>query len=1209
MAGAAALRRAAAAARRGAGEDALAAAVAGALGALEGALPDEGGGGGGAPQDELVGLRELADVQTLLECALSWCVFPVLLLSLHAFGDASGLCLAAARSPGRVADEWVALRRPSKAFKLEPGTLALGLARGAAELDALAALAPRALEATWRYAREERGGMGSFVLSRFLADLALADAAFAASRPRALDALGSAASEMDGLPQAARADALLAALQAHLRVSEFVRKAAVTLGALSVETPAPARAAARTAARAVSGAIGTRLSRLVAEPHGVRTVIVAMLEHVPAGNVAAFQKVAELIANGCSKDGKSSTGVEAQLLELLGGGKVSGGASTSGGTGGSATPGVVRRAAAMVVSELARRWPPPRLLERLLIPLLPLLSSGAIKGERADEAALGAELARLWQLLEAAPAEPRLLAAMAPVAGGVFECYAFSHAYDTRLAGEARAALAAWASRSQPAEVAAVLRRAAASYRPLGSLGESGQLQRSAEGGLDAVRCARESGPESGLDKAPPLSAPPRAEVKLPRAERRTVKVEGCEGAEEQGQQEEEHAAEEDAPAPLRESGLVASQRVQHAVRFLQGARLKAASGQVFTQSLRGMSLVFQAQVQQAASLALADVLFLERLLGGADEAETGDDADDGAFELSPEFVEPAAVVSATAELLGACAGAMGLWTFESGSASGAGSEAAATAAAATAASLVKPTPLGLLALDVVPAALAVASALASHGDNDTLWSAAARELEGRGDERRRDERCRDKRCRDEHCRKKRCRVSRFAELRPMLAPLEALARAGAPDAALALAHAAASFGAEAESAAVRRVAGRLAEVADAAIATRITIFSAASHPELNTGGPPGATAPPAAPGDPEPEGLVSLDPFGNALAAAKDELASVDPPVRAMGVDRLRQIVLPPAPKQTAGTGSGSAPRPGERHTDAAVAMLLVALRDADAYVYLSAVRGLAAACEADPARMLPRLVRAFTEGAPSPLTGPAALEAAESGAAGGGTLPLAARLRLGEVLKLASWRAGATLPRFAPSIISALALASRHHPAGRPPRVTDGQGRMRAPASVRAPAQSAEMEAELGDLRAALEDTFRSSCLANLADVAMLAPWAAFQQASTLAALAKNVLGTELKGPGAVTSRRAAAYLLLQLVRGALAADAGTAGLREVPLALAEVLRAAAAASSYDPDAVVRLHSDRARAAVDELVRRFVVPDPNKPKILAVSLGLDRL
>jgi hypothetical protein len=849
----------------------------------------------------------------------------------------------------------------------------------------------------------------------------------------------------------------------------------------------------------------------------------------------------------------------------------------------------------MVVSELARRWPPPRLLERLLIPLLPLLSSGAINGEggRADEAALGAELARLWQLLEAAPAEPRLLAAMAPVAVGVFECYAFSHARDTRLAGEARAALVAWASRSQPDEVATVLRRAAASYRPLGSLGEGAQLLRSAEGGLDAVRRARESGPGSGLDEAPLLSTPRRAEVKLPRAERRTVKVEGCEGAENQGHAEEEQAeaAEEDAPAPLRESGLVASQRVHHAVQFLQGTRLKAASGQVFTQSLRGVSLAFQSQVQQAASLALADVLFLERLLGGADEAETGEDSNDGAFELSPEFVEPAAVVSATAELLGACAGAMGLWTFESGSASGSASGAAATAAAATAASGVKPTPLGLLALDVVPAALAVASALASHGDNDTLWSAAARELEGRGDER----------CRDE-----RCRASRFSELRPMLAPLEALARAGAPDAAHALAQAAASFGAEVEPAAVRRVAGRLAEVADAAIAARITVFSAASQPELNTVGTPVMTAPPAAPSYPESEGLVSLDPFGDALAAANGELASVDPPVRAMGVDRLRQIVLPPAHKQTAGSGSGSAPRPGERHTDAAVAMLLVALRDADAYVYLSAVRGLAAAIEADPARMLPRLVRAFTEGAPSPLTGPAALE---GGAAGGGPLPLAARLRLGEVLKLAAWRAGATLPRFAPSIISALALASRHRPAGRPPRVTDGQGRMRAPAPVQAPAQSAEMEAELDDLQAALEDTFRSSCLANLADIAMLAPWAAFQQASTLAALAKNVLGTELKGPGAVTSRRAAAYLLLQLVRGALAADAGTAGLREVPLALAEVLRAAAAASAYDPDAVVRLHCDRARAAVDELVRRFVVPDPNKPKILAVSLGLDRL
>jgi hypothetical protein len=215
--------------------------------------------------------------------------------------------------------------------------------------------------------------------------------------------------------------------------------------------------------------------------------------------------------------------------------------------------------------------------------------------------------------------------------------------------------------------------------------------------------------------------------------------------------------------------------------------------------------------------------------------------------------------------------------------------------------------------------------------------------------------------------------------------------------------------------------------------------------------------------------------------------------------------------------------------------------------------------------------------------------------------------------VLKLASWRAGATLPHFAPSVISALALAARHRPANRPPSVTDGQGRMRTqssgPAPAPAPALSAEIVGEADDLQASLEDTFRSSCLANLADVAMLAPWAAFRQASTLAALAKNVLGTEFKGPGAVTSRRAAAYLLLQLARGALSADAGTAGLREVPLALAEVQRAAAAASAYDPDAVVRLHCDRARAAIDELVRRFVVPDPSTPKVLAVSLGLDRL
>ncbi|KAJ1898151.1 hypothetical protein LPJ66_002934 [Kickxella alabastrina] len=149
-----------------------------------------------------------------------------------------------------------------------------------------------------------------------------------------------------------------------------------------------------------------------------------------------------------------------------------------------------------------------------------------------------------------------------------------------------------------------------------------------------------------------------------------------------------------------------------------------------------------------------------------------------------------------------------------------------------------------------------------------------------------------------------------------------------------------------------------------------------------------GGSAP--APGSPEMERLRA------ALRDASSELV----PVRAHGIIELRNMVLARSPVIR-----------GDQ-LDATVGVFIDAVRAADSYVHLNAVRGLAALADAHAAQFIPRLVDMYA-------AEPSAVDLDET-------------LRIGEALVQTVQRAGPTIPQYADALVPPLlaALQAPHGP-----------------------------------------------------------------------------------------------------------------------------------------------------------------------------------
>lgn len=543
-------------------------------------------------------------------------------------------------------------------------------------------------------------------------------------------------------------------------------------------------------------------------------------------------------------------------------------------------------------------------------------------------------------------------------------------------------------------------------------------------------------------------------------------------------------------------------------VRNHQNSRL--LQNHLFAQALRGVAHILERESSQLDPQVAADVVLIQGLL-----------ENQANFALSKQYIDVEAVVNGISELLSGCAQALGLWRHEA--------EQPVTG---------KASARGAFALDLAPVALAMAASLASSEANADLWSAK----DG---------------------------PSRYKVLERLLTPLSALSRMDDETVIAQIIDSQALAANEATEVYLNKAKGAIqgmaSEIAELASAVRVAILT---NPEQQNQSNDASRWSLLHAREERRQQLAEgnkdidiFDPLGDKISDAEQDLRSKDPPIRAMGLDKLRGVL------------SGIL-QPTDAHFIEIVDILVSTLQDEDSYVYLICVKALSFACERFPQQMFPRLINLFLD---------------ES-------VPINVRIRIGEALASSARRAGQLLPVFAPQLI----LAFCNGASGRSDNIAnvkvDEQGRYRTPAQRKAIAKIKPPEELL--------TMFRTSCLSNLADVSAQAPWAAFKYASSVVALAKGTLTFDKQ----VSARRAAAYVLLKMIEGAASME-DARGLHEIPHELREAMHIINDIGDQDTDKVVRFHCDRARGVLDSLIRKFAFPDPQREKVLHVGLGLDRL
>ncbi|GBG26755.1 Transport and Golgi organization protein 6-like [Hondaea fermentalgiana] len=773
---------------------------------------------------------------------------------------------------------------------------------------------------------------------------------------------------------------------------------------------------------------------------------------------------------------------------------------------------LVRRSAVMTVNELAR-VDAGLASEQVLQPLVKAL------GQPSEETAIlqALEFARI--LMAAAPPDPALLKILEVVLTPALEIMHFASIKNCRGEGEAQALVRLWLDHVDANAGVRLVRKFAAISGASGWYTEGKTrrlaLRRSPSGGLVLLESLATSEDDASLlGHAPSISV---SDGILP-----------------------EHDDNEDVAYT---EGLDPTSRA-HLVLQVVGRHSRAAALQngLFAQSLEGIARILDDQNQGDAELdpqVAADVALVQGLL----EVQS-------TFALSRDHVDVESVARGIARLLRACAHALGLWRHEDAAYQETENRHAGSGGRAG------------FALEIAPVALAMAASLASGDANADLWPDVPRSKDiSKTDAAPTSQ------------------FSRFRVLEEMLAPLSALGRMGEPDVvdqiigqqqhqqrgqqrvdknivgSIDPLHAQ-----ENAQASVRALAGEIAELAGA---VRVAILTT---PTQRHGGDGESRWTPQNRRAEASDEVETIDPIGRRIAEADNDLRSKDPPVRAMGLDKLSAIM----------TGSL---RPSEQHFEGIVNTLVATLQDDDSYVYLTCVRAIATASTRYPRDLFPKLVDLFVDE---------------------NSVPITVRIRLGEALASAAKRAGEMLPAFAPRLIRAFCLGTSGRTAV---ASTQGSGHVDAQGRYVTSSAGTRRERPVAKPPAELADMYRTSCLSNLADLCALAPWAAFQFAQGAVALAKGVMTFDKS----VSARRAAAYVLLKVVEGAAAVE-GTQGLQEIPADLREAMRIINDTGDRDEDRVVRFHCDRARGVLDGLMRRFAFPD-QQDKVLRVSLGIEEL
>ena len=278
-----------------------------------------------------------------------------------------------------------------------------------------------------------------------------------------------------------------------------------------------------------------------------------------------------------------------------------------------------------------------------------------------------------------------------------------------------------------------------------------------------------------------------------------------------------------------------------------------------------------------------------------------------------------------------------------------------------------------------------------------------------------------------------------------------------------------------------------------------------------------------------------------------------------------MRATLASGTSRSSSGSGGGGSGGGAGVNMDTAVTQRLMdtyarMAGDADSYVYLAAVQGLAALADALPGWCIPRLVALFvasttstattaattaatatsvattnaTATAVAPTTGSATATVTSSADAvelmarpSPPPLPLSQRLKIGEAVVLSARRCGEAMPRYARFYVNAFVAAARER--------SDREGEAGG-GSGGAVGGAGAIGVHGDSLESRERYHFRASCLSNLAEVCQLLRWSLGRSSLDVVDLGVGILSMETgRSEEAVLARRGAAFLLGRLLKGA--------------------------------------------------------------------------
>lgn len=311
---------------------------------------------------------------------------------------------------------------------------------------------------------------------------------------------------------------------------------------------------------------------------------------------------------------------------------------------------------------------------------------------------------------------------------------------------------------------------------------------------------------------------------------------------------------------------------------------------------------------------------------------------------------------------------------------------------------------------------------------------------------------------------------------------------------------------------------------------------------------------------------------FTEVLVDVESDLRSPLVPLRARGMATLTKLVR----QSRAQRGSSE----WNDRIAPLLAIYLSQLDDKESYVYLAAVQGLAALCDAHPDESIPLLVAALRDS----------------------TNSLETRIKLSEALLFTAKRCGETLPKYAKILVYAYLDCIRP-----PPRASATPAyrfMLIEEVNTNKPSTTQPSQQAAPDLVTA---TLRASCLSNLAEVCVLLQWGLHPFLQDVITCAYGILQWELEAAptqqpllqessgttdktqtsSVVTVRRGAVFLLKYLFQ-----IMGWKVLEIMPDQLKPLYHTLKYVERTDRDQVVVFHAKKALEALNEIMRQELFP-----------------